>query len=106
MASEPEVALIRALAEDLALEILASYKPKDFADADFTSLGESTACLADKGETLGPAFQKLVEKVQKAARTSRLWRDVCFRANSGPTGKLVGVWLCEGFRMPAGARRF
>ena len=41
MAAEPksEVDLIRALSEDLALEILASYTPEDFADADFTSLG-------------------------------------------------------------------
>ena len=40
MAAEPksEADLIRALAEDLALEILASYTPEDFADADFTSL--------------------------------------------------------------------
>src|SRR3954469_8198088 len=37
----PEVELIRALSEDLALEILASYAPEDFADADFTSLGKA-----------------------------------------------------------------
>jgi hypothetical protein len=44
MAAEPtsEADLIRALAEDLALEILASYTPEDFADADFIrSIGES-----------------------------------------------------------------
>jgi hypothetical protein len=35
----PEVELIRALAEDLALEILVSYTPEDFQQADFTSLG-------------------------------------------------------------------
>jgi hypothetical protein len=69
MATEPEVALIRALAEDLALEILASYTPEDFADADFTSLGKAAAYLADKGATLGPAFQKLIDKVQRAAGT-------------------------------------
>jgi hypothetical protein len=34
----PEAELIRALAEDLALEILASYTPEDFESADFTSL--------------------------------------------------------------------
>jgi len=37
----PEAELIRALSEDLALEILASYAPDDFADADFTSLGRA-----------------------------------------------------------------
>jgi len=31
-----EAKLIRALAEDLALEILASYTPDDFEGADFT----------------------------------------------------------------------
>ncbi len=48
MAAEPksEADLIRALAEDLALEILASYTPEDFADADFTSLGEAAVYLA------------------------------------------------------------
>jgi hypothetical protein len=35
----PEVELIRALAKDLVLEILASYTPDDFKDADFISLG-------------------------------------------------------------------
>src|SRR4051812_782503 len=35
----PEVELVRALSEDLALEILASYAPEDFADADFTRKG-------------------------------------------------------------------
>ena len=37
----PEAKLIRTLAEDLALEILASYAPGDFEDADFTSLGQA-----------------------------------------------------------------
>src|SRR4051794_6581371 len=45
----PEVELIRALSEDLALEILASYAPDDFADADFTSLGTAAVYLADHG---------------------------------------------------------
>ena len=37
----PEGQLIRALAEDLALEILAAYSAEDFADADFTTLGKA-----------------------------------------------------------------
>ena len=38
----PEAELIRALAEDLALEILTSYtSAEDFADADFSSLGNA-----------------------------------------------------------------
>src|SRR3954465_4117070 len=45
----PEAELIRALSEDLALEILASYAPDDFADADFTSLGTAAVYLADHG---------------------------------------------------------
>ena len=39
----PEVELIRALSEDLALEILASYAPEDFADADFTRLATGSS---------------------------------------------------------------
>ncbi len=48
MSAEPrsEADLIRALAEDLALEILASYTPEDFADANFTSLGEAAIYLS------------------------------------------------------------
>ena len=68
-ATVPEVELIRALAEDLALEILPSYKPEDFADADFTSQGKAAVYLADQGEVPGPALQKLIEKAQKAAGT-------------------------------------
>jgi hypothetical protein len=34
-----EVELIRALAEDLAIEILASYTDEDFAEADLARLG-------------------------------------------------------------------
>ena len=41
-----EAELIRALSEDLALEILASYPAEDFAEADFTSLGEAAVYLA------------------------------------------------------------
>src|SRR5215216_5102392 len=59
MAAEPksEVDLIRALSEDLALEILASYMPEDFADADFTSLGEA-AVYEGSSDTLprGPGY--------------------------------------------------
>ena len=54
----PEVELIRALAEHLALEILASYSPEDFADADFTSLGKAAVYLADHGSAPGPALQR------------------------------------------------
>jgi len=71
MAAEPksEAELIRALSEDLALEILASYTPEDFADADFTSLGEAAVCLAQHEPGVGPALHNLIAKVQKAAGT-------------------------------------
>ena len=71
MTAEPksEADLIRALAEDLALEILASYNPEDFADADFTSLGEAAIYLGEHGLVPGPALQDLIAKVQKAAGT-------------------------------------
>ena len=65
----PEVELIRALAEDLALEILASYTPDDFMDADFSSLGKAAVYLADHNEELGPSLQELIKRVQKAAGT-------------------------------------
>src|SRR4051794_41441455 len=65
----PEVELIRALAEDLALEILASYSPEDFADADFTSLGKAAVYLADHGSAPGPALEELITKVQREAGT-------------------------------------
>jgi hypothetical protein len=65
----PEVELIRALAEDLALEILASYTPDDFRDADFSSLGTAAVYLADHNEELGPSLQELIKRVQKAAGT-------------------------------------
>ena len=65
----PEVELIRALSEDLALEILASYAPDDFADADFTSLGKAAVYLTDQGSAPGPALEELITKVQKAAGT-------------------------------------
>ena len=64
-----EADLIRALAEDLALEILASYKPEDFADADFTSLGEAAVYLTQHEQGPGPALQELIARVQKAAGT-------------------------------------
>ena len=71
MKAEPksEADLIRALAEDLALEILASYNPDDFADADFTSLGEAAVYLTQHETGPGPALQELIAKVQKAAGT-------------------------------------
>jgi hypothetical protein len=71
MTAEPktEADLIRALAEDLALEILASYNPDDFTDADFTSLGETAVYLAQHEQGPGPALQELIAKVQKAAGT-------------------------------------
>jgi hypothetical protein len=62
-----EVELIRALAEDLALEILASYTADDFKDADFTSLGQAAVYLADHEDGPGPALLELIEKIQKAA---------------------------------------
>ncbi len=65
----PEVELIRALAEDLALEILASYTSEDFEAADFTSLGKAAVYLADNEDGPGPALQELIAKVQKAAGT-------------------------------------
>jgi hypothetical protein len=43
-----EVELIRALAEDLSIEILASYNDEDFADADLTSLGSAQAELVSQ----------------------------------------------------------
>ena len=66
----PEAELIRALAEDLALEILASYTPEDFENADLASLGKAAVYLADHEDAPGPALQELIAKVQKAAGTS------------------------------------
>ena len=68
--ASPELELIRALAEDLALEILASYAPEDFADADFTSVGKAAVFLAEHGSEPGPALEELIIKVQKAAGTA------------------------------------
>jgi len=65
----PEAELIRALAEDLALEILASYTPEDFEAADFSTLGKAAVYLADHEDGPGPALQELIAKVQKAAGT-------------------------------------
>src|SRR5215217_7429036 len=65
----PEGQLIRALAEDLALEILAAYSAEDFADADFTTLGKAAVYLADHGSAPGPALEELIAKVQRAADT-------------------------------------
>jgi hypothetical protein len=65
----PEVELIRALAEDLALEILASYTPEDFEQADFTSLGKAAVYLTQHDEGPGPALEELIKKVQHAQGT-------------------------------------
>ena len=47
-----EAELIRALAEDLALEILASYtSADDFDDADFSSLGKAAVYLEEHAGT-------------------------------------------------------
>jgi len=63
-----EADLIRALAEDLALEILASYtSAEDFDDADFSSLGQAAVYLKEHADGPGPALQELIAKVQSAA---------------------------------------
>ncbi len=62
-----ETQLIRALAEDLALEILASYTPEDFGGADFTSLGQAFVYLKEHDEGPGPALEELTRKVQSFA---------------------------------------
>ena len=64
-----ETKLIRALAEDLALEVLASYSPSDFESADFTSLGQAFVYLREHGEEPGPVFDELTKKVQSFAGT-------------------------------------
>jgi hypothetical protein len=66
-----EAELIRALAEDLALEILTSYtSPEDFEDADFSSLGKAAVYLEEHGDGPGPALQELIAKIQSAAGSS------------------------------------
>ncbi len=65
----PEAELIRALAEDLSLEILASYTGDDFSEADFTSLGQAAVYLAEHGSAPGPALEQLIKKIQHAAGT-------------------------------------
>ncbi len=66
-----EAELIRALAEDLALEILTSYtSPDDFEDADFSSLGKAAVYLEEHADGPGPALQELIAKVQGAAGSS------------------------------------
>ena len=62
-----EVELIRALAEDLAIEILASYTDEDFADADLTSLGSAAVFLSEH-DALGPSFQQLIIKLEVVRR--------------------------------------
>ena len=66
-----EAELIRALAEDLALEILTSYtSAEDFEDADFSSLGRAAVYLEEQGNGRGPALQELIAKIQSAAGTT------------------------------------
>lgn len=65
-----EAELIRALAEDLALEILTSYTQEDFEDADFSSLGNAAVYLQEHGTGPGPALQQLIAKIQDAAGSS------------------------------------
>jgi len=55
--------------EDLALEILTSYTPEDFEQADFTSLGEAAVYLTQHSSGPGPALLDLIAKIQKAAGT-------------------------------------
>ena len=62
-----EVELIRALAEDLAIEILASYTDDDFADADLSSLGSAAVYLSEY-DALGPSFQQLIIKLELVRR--------------------------------------
>ena len=53
----PEAELIRALAEDLALEILASYTPEDFESADYSSLGRPPSTWPTTRTGQGPPFR-------------------------------------------------
>ena len=64
----PEAKLIRALAEDLALENLASYDAEDFEGADFSSLGQAVIYLRDHEEGPGPTLVELINKVQSVQR--------------------------------------
>ena len=68
----PEATLIRALAEDLALEILASYDAEDFEAADFSSLGQAVIYLRDHDEGPGPALEELIVKVQSVQRADEI----------------------------------
>ncbi len=82
-----ETKLIRALAEDLAVEILASYSPEDFESADFTSLGQAFVYLREHGEEPGPAFDELTRKVQSFAGSeaaSSAEKDPQARSGGGP----------------------
>jgi hypothetical protein len=70
----PEAELIRALAEDFALEVLASYGPDDFADADFSSLGQAVLYLRDHDASPGPALEELIRKVQSFSGSDEVSR--------------------------------
>jgi hypothetical protein len=71
MTAEPksEADLIRALAEDLALEILASYTARTLKMPTSPAWGEAAAYLIQHAQGPGPALEKLTAKVQKAACT-------------------------------------
>jgi hypothetical protein len=53
----------------VALEILASYTPEDFQQAEFTSLGKAAVYLTQHDEGPGPALEELIKKVQHAQGT-------------------------------------
>jgi len=66
-----EAELIGALAEDLALEMLASSpSEEEFHDVDFTSRSQAAAYREEQADGVGPALQKLIARVQSAAGTS------------------------------------
>jgi hypothetical protein len=64
-----EVQLIRALAEDLSIEILASYADEDFAEADLLTLGSAAVYLSEH-DAVGPSFQELLVKLETVRRHS------------------------------------
>ena len=95
-----EAELIRALSEDLALEILASYMPEDFADADFTSLGEAAVYLAQHEPGVGPALQDLIAKVQKVGAPDQPMLATSWARSRGRPGRRRGAG-CVAFRRRA-----
>ena len=53
----PEMELIRALAEDLAVEVSASYGPDDFEAADFSSLGRAAVYRVNRAKNRARRFR-------------------------------------------------